>query len=323
MVKPGVIAAGKYTRQVFTVIEPTWPSSSSSIYNPLTAVSNNDDQSIANNTTHTIFQSKEVNITTHDDGGFVQYSFQAQITRVGLLNISHPIAAAAQELLVLNYSSFLTSGLPPSLRLAHTITVTSSKKGIPLQVAIPFDTVVFGQTVPVTVSVDSFLDTSVFAGREVVIMDARFGIHEIRQMRSLNNIVDKKVVVETFEIQVPGTSGGSWPQSRNGWRRTVDVQIPQSYFETVMDSAATPQQTSINSGMPRLLTSLKSKYYDVEHQLVVVLKVRTSGEKDKHAETLDLRLDLKIVHPLPDDMASAAEYQSIAAFLFERLSVVH
>jgi hypothetical protein len=144
----------------------------------------------------------------------------------------------------------------------------------------------FGKRVPVTVHLQPFQEeggvSSPFAGQEIVVMDARFGIQETRTARSANTIVSSKVSKTYVEINAPGTSMGSWPQSRNGWKRTVHVTMPSSSSSALDQVGAAPTRS-------KLTASLNSKYYDITHQLVVMLKVRTSGEKDRQAENVEIR----------------------------------
>ncbi|KAG0361073.1 hypothetical protein BGZ54_009254 [Gamsiella multidivaricata] len=282
---PQMIAAGRYTRQVFTVLEPSWPSS----------------------------------CYRHPEG-FVQYTFQANITRTTATKLKTPLFSASQEFLVMNYS-LPPAGLLPS-PITHSTVVISPKKNVPIQVAIPSETVILGKRVPVTIEVQPFRPRSGFAGQEVVIMDARFGIQETRFARSVNHMIGTKQVKTFVEILVPGTSMGSWPQSRNGWKRTVHLTMPASNLVDPVTAAAAATVPLSTRAM--LTPSLRSKYYDITHQLVIMLKLRTSGEKDKQAEEVEIRLDFNMAHPMSDDPgvsleyhAIATEYHPVAAFSFQ------
>ncbi|KAF9906682.1 hypothetical protein BX616_000656, partial [Lobosporangium transversale] len=307
-------------------------------------------------------------------------------------------------------------GLVPTPH-SHFTTILSPKKLVPIEVAIPSETLHFGQTVPVTITVHPFMEGTMFSGQEVVIMDAHFGVLETRHARSANSSTMKdKVVRERVDLFVPNTCVGSWPQSRNGWTRTVNIKMPTSMLDSGRrnsssssnsntsennndnsqsglhppngslsplwpwisksnnsnkhgydcdggnghDNGHRPRSPTMSLLMPKgpssnkshrssfqlpkspkmpksptttaefrqqqqqqqrsLLTqSLRSKYYDITHQLIIVLKVRTSGEKDKQAEDVEIRLDFQIVHPLPGgtDTPMATEYHPVAAFSFD------
>lgn len=319
------IAAGIYKHQVFTTIDSSWPSS----------------------------------CTTQPEG-FVQYLFQAQI--MGTSTTTHiPVSllSTTQEFLVINHSppaapspslpspsSFWGGGLPPTLT-PHSTLAISPKKSLPVQVSIPSDTLMFGQSVPVTIQAHPFKEGSLFAGQEAVIMEARFLIQEVRHARSSNYTTKDRLVKDIVELRVPGTSIGSWPQGRNGWKRTITLKMPcsaldpnpstahyssyskRSSLSSSLSGISTASGSSMTSNvsrgektrtsqkpLPFLRASLKSKYYDVSHQLVIALRIRTSGEKDKQAEDMEIRLDFSIAHPMPDS-ADMPEYHPIAAFSFE------
>ncbi|KAF8924001.1 hypothetical protein BGZ58_002289 [Dissophora ornata] len=316
---PHLIQAGTYTHQVFAIIEPSWPSSTTTAAASAAASSNNNPSE-----------------------GFVQYSFQAQILKMGLTKILLPVLTTSKEFQVLNYEQPLRSGLSPS-STPHSVMMVSSKKNLPIEIAVPSDKLMFGQNVPVTIHVHPFQEGSAFEGQEVVIMETRFGIQETRHARSLNPIIKDKWIKESVEMTVPGTSMGSWPQSRNGWKRTVKVMMPKSGLEPLSTEKPRPRSrlgqklglgpgqgpglgfvvgqgvksSSSSSSGPLLMASLRSKYYDVTHQLVIALKVRTSGEKDKQAEDVEIRLDFQIIHPMPEGLDTSAEYHAVAAFSFE------
>ncbi|KAG0002030.1 hypothetical protein BGZ79_003697 [Entomortierella chlamydospora] len=290
---PYVIAAGVYSRQVCTMIETNWPSS----------------------------------CTEHSEG-FVQYSFHAQITKVSAAKVAMPILTASQEFLVLNlnnscenysnynnynqYNNFSKfnfhgkenysksdisnisyiprnkhnyMGVLPGTSTPHSVSVLSPEKSVPIEMSIPSETLVFGQRVPITIAVNPFSEWTPFAGQEIVVMEARFGIEQKRHARSANRIIKDKIVKNFTEIHVPSTRMGSWPQSRNGWKRTVSIKLPAAASFTEKSKPVRPGQHN----SPLLLSqSLQSRYYDISHKLIVSLKVRTSGEKDKQAEEIEL-----------------------------------
>ncbi|KAG0007159.1 hypothetical protein BGZ65_001704 [Modicella reniformis] len=313
---PKTIAAGTYKHEVFTTIDPSWPSS----------------------------------CTTQTEG-YVQYTFQAQITTTSITRVAVALLSTTQEFLVINHNlpmlpsspSLLSPSPYPPTYTPHSTLVVSDQKSLPVQVSIPSETLMFGQSVPVTIQVHPFKEDSRFVGQEVVIMEARFRIQETRHARSTNHSIKDKLVKDIVELKVPGTSMGSWPQGRNGWKRTITIKMPSSVLDpppsptTSVSSFPGSKRASVNSALSSvswvstssastvsnsgppvfLRASLKSKYYDVMHQLVISLKVRTSGEKDKQSEDVEIRLDLKIAHPMPTGTDALPEYHPVAAFSFD------
>lgn len=286
------IAAGIYRHQVFTTIDHSWPSS----------------------------------CTTQPEG-FVQYMFQAQIMAT---THAAPLLSTTQEFLVINHqetmqptapsTSLYSWGRNHSSVVPHSTLVVSPKKSLPVQVSIPSETLMFGQGVPITIHAYPFEEDSSFAGQEAVIMEARFRVQEVRHARSSNHTIKDRLVKDIVELRVPGTLMGSWPQGRNGWKRTVTVKMPYSTLEPNPPSipSVTSKRSSLSSTLSAISTSstgssiisnasrseksktsqksqsflrasLRSKYYDVTHQLLIGLKIRTSGEKDKQAEDVEIR----------------------------------
>lgn len=126
-----------------------------------------------------------------------------------------------------------------------------------------------------TIVMNPFSEWTPFAGQEVVVMDATFGIEQIRHARSANRIIKDRIYKDYTELYVPSTCIGSWPQSRNGWKRTLNIKLPAA-------SGFSERSRSVRSGQRKsgllLSPSLRSRYYDISHKLIVTLKVRTSGE---------------------------------------------
>ncbi|KAF8949797.1 hypothetical protein BGZ46_004939, partial [Entomortierella lignicola] len=119
-----------------------------------------------------------------------------------------------------------TVGVLPATSTPHSVSVLSPKKSVPIEMTIPSETLVFGQRVPITIAVSPFSEWTSFAGQELIVMEARFGIEQTRHARSANRIVKDKIIKDFSEIYVPSTYMGSWPQSRNGWKRTVTIKLP-------------------------------------------------------------------------------------------------
>ncbi|KAF9399522.1 hypothetical protein BGX21_006118 [Mortierella sp. AD011] len=280
-------------------------------------------------------------VDTACEGDEVEILFRAVIGSKISAKVAMPILTASQEFLVLNlnnscenYSNYNNynqcnkfskfnfhgkenyMGVLPGTSIPHSVSVLSPEKSVPIEMSIPSETLVFGQRVPITIAVNPFSEWTPFAGQEIVVMEARFGIEQKRHARSANRIIKDKIVKSFMEIHVPSTRMGSWPQSRNGWKRTVSIKLPAAASFTGKSKSVRPGQ----SNSPLLLSqSLQSRYYDISHKLIVSLKVRTSGEKDKQAEEIELHLGFQVVHPAPapDAGEPPTEYHPVAAFSFE------
>ncbi|KAF9353982.1 hypothetical protein BGX26_008260 [Mortierella sp. AD094] len=131
-------------------------------------------------------------------------------------NYSNSINSNASYSIRTKHSFFMlpnsTVGALPATSTPHSVSVLSPKKSVPIEMAIPSETLVFGQRVPITIVVNPFNEWTPFAGQEIVVMEARFGIEQTRHARSANRIIKDKIVKDFAEIHVPSTCMGSWPQ---------------------------------------------------------------------------------------------------------------
>ncbi|KAF9196848.1 hypothetical protein BGZ50_005922 [Haplosporangium sp. Z 11] len=268
---PHKIAPGKYTRKVYAVIDPSWPSS-----------------------------------CTHADG-FVRYSFHAQLSKVvsasnisintnsnnshaaPLSKFSSSILKTSKEFLVANYNLPMTSYLPPELTPPLTVKALWKKKTLPVELSIPSENVTLGQTIPLTIHMRPIKEGTYYYGQEILVLESRFMIYELRHIRSTQSEMNAKVVKVPIDLAVAGVASmAPWPQSAEGWTRTVDVAIPL------------PSQCFGSGSHLSLTPSMKSKYYDISHQLVVSMKIRTSSERDRQAEENETQLEIQVMPPKPD-----------------------
>ncbi|KAF9190497.1 hypothetical protein BGZ51_008536 [Haplosporangium sp. Z 767] len=268
---PHKIAPGKYTRKVYAVIDPSWPSS-----------------------------------CTHADG-FVRYSFHAQLSKIvsasnisintnsnnshaaPLSKFSSSILKTSKEFLVANYNLPMTSYLPPELTPPLTVKALWKKKTLPVELSIPSENVTLGQTIPLTIHMRPIKEGTYYYGQEILVLESRFMIYELRHIRSTQSEMNAKVVKVPIDLAVAGVASmAPWPQSAEGWTRTVDVAIPL------------PSQCFGSGSHLSLTPSMKSKYYDISHQLVVSMKIRTSSERDRQAEENETQLEIQVMPPKPD-----------------------
>ncbi|KAG0255805.1 hypothetical protein BG011_004928 [Mortierella polycephala] len=268
---PHKIAPGKYVRKVYAVIDPSWPSS-----------------------------------CTHA-GGFVRYSFHAQLSKVvSASNISintnnnnnhtappskfsSSILKTSKEFLVANYNLPMTPNLPPELTPPFTVKALWKKKSLPVELSIPSENVTLGQTIPLTMHMRPIKEGTYCYGQGIHVLESRFMIYELRHIRTTLGGLNTKVVKVPVDLTVAGVASmAPWPQSAEGWTRTVDVVIPL------------PSQCFGSGSHLSLTPSMKSKYYDISHQLVVSMKIRTSGERDRQAEENETQLEIQLMPPKPD-----------------------
>ncbi|KAF9949247.1 hypothetical protein BGZ72_008946 [Mortierella alpina] len=156
---------------------------------------------------------------------------------VWILNSSVPLADTIQE--------------KPTRSLTEDCWKDNS---LPVSLQLPSGSLMAGQIVPVTVSMSSFLKGSRFEKEEPMsVKSVKFAIVEMRRIRDRNNAnKTPNAVHEALAVHLKD----GWPKVHEPWERTVHVTLPQP---------------------PTLSMSLKSKYLDVEHELVMTMRFKPTG----------------------------------------------
>lgn len=224
--KIDMIAKGCYTKYVEVRIDPTWPSSS-----------------------------------THRQG-FVKYAITVCCKLDGRMNaiVTH---TEEQEIWVLN-SVTVPTDQPPMV-----VSGVAKQGSLPVLASIPSEVVVMGQMIPVTVQLSPYLVVSKYAGQEAVVLGATFKVKQkhVVHCRSFDvgesitnngpDLASEGVAVYDDCLNFALTEG--WPQSMNGWERTVDIRIPS-------DSVISAHTIT--------------KYLLITHTLTITLRFRSGAEKD-------------------------------------------
>lgn len=203
----------------------------------------------------------------HHHRGSIAYYFHAQLSKVDD-NTKRTLATAEaiQPIWVLITPNLDPAALPPA-----TVTDQGFSSTLPITLSIPSSVVTLGQVLPLTIEVGAFAAESMYAHKTPVVISASFKLVETRKAKLIEQRQVEKVRLNasrTAEIvSVPLVS--AWPQvAEESWSRTVNVTLPTS---------------------PELTPTTETKVLEVSHMMVVSVKVRAEGEKDRSAEEVKLQ----------------------------------
>ncbi|KAF8926673.1 hypothetical protein EDD21DRAFT_90547 [Dissophora ornata] len=210
----------------------------------------------------------------HANGhGWVKYVFEAKLIRQ-LLGMPNVLLVASQEVWVLNSTLPAPStGNLMGLGNPSPLIVRDSwkKSTLPVSITLPSDALTMAQVVPITVKMGSL--TGKFAGQTIVVMSAHFALRELVYGRA-NGHDDVQYDFSYDVITVPLNDG--WLRTAGPWERTVNLTMPTT---------------------PQVAASAKTKWMDIMHSLVLVMKIKAESEKDRKAEQFELKADVQIVVP--------------------------
>ncbi|KAG0293521.1 hypothetical protein BGZ98_002144 [Dissophora globulifera] len=200
--------------------------------------------------------------------GWMRYVFEARLKGAKGFGIARSDWIVTQEVWVLNS----TLPFPSEIPLDNPLTSEDLwKDTLPYLVSIPADMFGFGQVMPVTIQLAPFLPGSSHEGEEAVVTSASFTLRETKTFRA-QFVRDTH---ETSEKLLNVTVNTGWPQSVEGWQRTIYLSLPSS---------------------PDMSTSMQTKYLDVVHSLVIVVEFKTS--KMARPDKLRAQFDIGITAPL-------------------------
>ncbi|KAI8602343.1 hypothetical protein EDD21DRAFT_372115 [Dissophora ornata] len=187
--------------------------------------------------------------STYHFNGWMKYEFEARLKESKGFGIARTDIVVNQEVWVLNSSI-------PAMELVQIPVVTEAcwKRSLPFLVTIPSKTLCFGQVVPVTIQVKPCITSSELEGQEIIVTNVSFALQETRTGRALYT-KDVHQLTERF-INLSVNTG--WPQSIEGWERTIFVSLPSS---------------------PALSASMVTRFLDITHSLVVTMEFRSSRMK--------------------------------------------
>ncbi|KAG0267368.1 hypothetical protein BG011_006785 [Mortierella polycephala] len=199
--------------------------------------------------------------------GSMRYVFEARLKGAKGFGIARMDMVVVQEVWVLNstlpFLGTLTLDNPTSVRKRW-------KASLPYSLTIPSDTLYLGQVVPLTFQLMPFRVGTAFEGEEVVVTSASFTLRETKTFRAMF----VRDVHETVDKLLHIAVNTGWPQSVDGWQRTIHVSLPSS---------------------PAMSTDMQTKYLDITHSLIVAIEFRTS--KITKTEKLWAQLDVLITAP--------------------------
>ncbi|KAG0227497.1 hypothetical protein B0O80DRAFT_299564 [Mortierella sp. GBAus27b] len=198
--------------------------------------------------------------------GRMVYSFEARL-KGAKMGFARTDLVVTQEVWVLN------SSLPPPsvTTFDNPVTVREEwKSSLGYSITVPSDTLHFGQIVPIAIQLEAFNPGCVHEGEEALITSASFVLQEEKTFRAAFD----RNIYETSEKLMNIAVNSGWPQSVDGWQRTIHVSLPSSTTMTA---------------------DMQTKYLDVTHALVVVIEFRTAtmGKSEK----LKAQVDVKITAP--------------------------
>ncbi|KAF9958389.1 hypothetical protein BGZ65_001493 [Modicella reniformis] len=199
--------------------------------------------------------------------GSMRYFFEARLKGAkgfGIARIDHVVT---QDVWVLNSSL----PFPSTVMLDNPITVHEEWKGsLAYSVTVPMDTLHFGQVVPITIQLQPFYPGCAHEGEEALVTSANFTLRETKMFRAMF----VRDTHETSEKLLNIAVNSGWPQSVDGWQRTIHVSLPSS---------------------PAMSADMQTKYLDITHTLVVMIEFRTS--KMTKPDKLKAQVDVKITAP--------------------------
>ncbi|KAK3825726.1 MAG: hypothetical protein J3Q66DRAFT_108890 [Benniella sp.] len=199
--------------------------------------------------------------------GTMRYLFEVRLKGAKGFGIARTDLIVTQEVWVLNSSL----PFPSAITLDNPITVNEEwKDSLNYSVTVPSDTFHFGQVIPVTIKLHPFNSGCAHEGEEAIVVSANFLLRETKTFRAMF----VKDIHETSEKLLNIAINSGWPQSVDGWQRTINVSLPSS---------------------PAMSADMQTKYLDITHALVVVVEFKTV--KMAKPEKLEAQMDVKVTAP--------------------------
>ncbi|KAG0055907.1 hypothetical protein BGZ83_007030 [Gryganskiella cystojenkinii] len=289
----GIIAKGLYRRTVGTVIDPTWPSTMTCAEGHVKG-KNTRMKTLARDVKEFIVWNCNIS----------QFESQRSVGATSLLSSSSSTSAPALQTNSENPTRcFPSPPSSPSDRSAtsalraltvgsaagprHSVTGVWSKARLPITLSIPSESVAFGESVPIKVQFHVRPQSS--EKTSVVLVEGRITVQQIRHSR---NVYDKEMPnvqpQKMFTIPVTSTMTAAEASGVEGTCKEFMIKIPNQTLESRVSYCPTAFHPTI-----------KSKYFDVEHQISFDLKLRLSDQKDRQASKVELILPIRLVNPRP------------------------
>ncbi|KAF9586452.1 hypothetical protein BGW38_004712 [Lunasporangiospora selenospora] len=201
--------------------------------------------------------------------GWFHYRFKAHIKR------DFPRRDMAIKQCVWVYSSCLSSVSPTEPKLFKEIW----NDALPYSISLPNTVLYQGQTIPMTVTFEPFLNNSILYGQELIIDSAVVKLKQYTALYEHGKIIDKKRTEKKTVINLPVLD--VWPQTNQGFSKTIMVEIP---------------------GAIALAASFHSKAVIKTHCLKLIMKVRTGTIAAAEAKELRTEIDVTITAPRPEHL---------------------
>ncbi|KAF9206549.1 hypothetical protein BGZ49_002273 [Haplosporangium sp. Z 27] len=207
--------------------------------------------------------------------GRVKYEFEARVKEGKGFGITKADIVVTSEVWVLN-------SLIPAMGLTEIPVVSENcwKNSLPFLVSIPSKILCFEQLVPVRIQLNRFINGTEYFGQEVIVSNMSFVLQESRTSRASYT---KEVHLETERFVNISVNTG-WPRSADGWERTIFISLPSS---------------------PTLSNSMKTRYLDIKHSLIVTMDFKTSKNKP---ERMHATLEVEITSPRSGSLAPPEYY---------------
>ncbi|KAF8937032.1 hypothetical protein EDD21DRAFT_372093 [Dissophora ornata] len=205
--------------------------------------------------------------------GWFHYRFKAHLHR------DFPRRDMAAKQLIWVYSSSIRADELPQPKIYKEV----YNDLLPFSCTLPSDVLYQGQTVPLTVQFEPFLENSIHRGQELIVVSAAVKLKqyttlvEKRTLKSKNmgttRRKEKKVVL-FLPVAVE-----DWPQTSQGFTKTVMVELP---------------------GARQLAASVETEPLIKTHCLKLIMMVRTNVQSAKEAKEVRQEMDVKITSPRPE-----------------------
>lgn len=139
---------------------------------------------------------------------------------------------------------------------------------LPFSCSIPSDVLYQGQSLPIKVDFEPFLDDSILRGQELIVVSAVIKLKQYTTLIEKKKLLTSKRTQKKSVITLPVNDG--WALSSQGFSRTLNVDIP--------DARA-------------LAATLESEALCKRHTLKLIMMIRTNTMTEKEAK--ELRMESK------------------------------
>ncbi|KAG0267362.1 hypothetical protein BG011_006779 [Mortierella polycephala] len=198
--------------------------------------------------------------------GWFHYRFKAHIRR----DFPHRDMAAKQCIWV--YSSSIRANDQPEPKLYQEVW----NDILPFSCSLPSDVLYQGQTVPLTVHFDPFLDNSIHRGQELVVVSALVKMKQYTTLTAKSLLTKRRTEKKTV-FSLPVIEG--WTRTNQGFTNTIMVELPNAR---------------------KLAASIESDPLIKSHCLKLIMMIRTNISTDKEAKELRIEMGVKITSPRPE-----------------------